>query len=160
VEDSVKILLSWGVAVLAATAAGQDDAKRPDFTGHWTLDVLRSRFNEVNPPKESVWKVEHREPNLKITIVRENSQGKFTDELDLTTDGVEREATIMGVPGKASATWDAEYLVVRTIRATSAGPVETTRRFKLGSKGKILTNVSTVKDKAGEKKAYEFYTRQ
>ncbi len=40
------------------------------------------------------------------------------------------------------------------------GPVVTTRVLKLGSKGKVVTTVLTIRDKGGQKRGYEFFTKQ
>jgi hypothetical protein len=148
------------VGLLAAVlAVAQDTPARPDFSGEWRLDLMRTRFNEVTPPKSVIWTIDHEEPKLTITITRETDSGRFTDTLHLVTDGSEQQATVAGQPATVSATWDDPYLIVRTVRQTASGSSEMVRRFKLGDKGKILTNVLTVKDTSGEKKAYEFYMK-
>jgi hypothetical protein len=131
---------------------------KPDFTGTWKLDPLRSRSEQVAQPKELVLKIEHQEPNVRLEILRDTGNGDETEVFELKTEG----NPIQPDTATASARWDernGDRLIIRIERRTPTGPVTMTREIRAGDKGKILTTILTAKDATGEKKAYEFYVR-
>ncbi|MGA2329626.1 MAG: hypothetical protein ABSH05_25505 [Bryobacteraceae bacterium] len=155
---------SWYVWVMAAAfATGALAQKKPDFSGTWKLDLLRSRLDDVPGLKSSVIKIEHHEPKIHIEITTVTHQGETSEAFDLTTDGVESKQTIGGQPCAASAQWDSwsgNRLVLTVKCQPPEGAVVTTRRMKLGDKDRMMTTVLTVKDKTGEKKGYGFYVKE
>jgi hypothetical protein len=131
--------------------------EKPNYSGTWKLDPLRSRSEAVKQPKEMVLKILHTEPNLKIEILRDTDK---TEVLELKTDGnpVQKEETT------ATAGWDQwkpELLVLSIERRTPTGLLSMIREIRMGDKGKVLTTILTAKEgSAGEKKAYEFYVKE
>lgn len=130
---------------------------KPNYSGTWKLDPLRSRSEAAKQPKEMFLKILHTEPSLKIEILRDTDK---TEVLELKTDGspVQKEETT------ASAGWDQwkpDLLVLSIERRTSAGPVSMVREIRMGDKGKVLTTILTSKEgSGGEKKSYEFYVKE
>jgi hypothetical protein len=132
---------------------------KPNYSGTWKLDPLRSRSEAVKQPKELVLKIQHNEPDLRLEISRETDGGEQTDVVQLKTDG----NPVAAGDSTASAHWDQwnpERLVLRIERRTPTGPVTLSREIRLGEKGKTLTTILTAKEGSGEKKAYEFYVKE
>jgi hypothetical protein len=132
---------------------------KPDFSGTWRLDPLRSRSEQVTQPKEMVLKIEHHEPAIRIEILRDLTGGKSSEVFNLKTDGnpVQIDASA------ANTRWDdwkQDRLIIEVERRTPIGLVKTVREIRLGDKGKTLTTILTARDGSGEKKAYEFYVRE
>lgn len=92
-------------------------APRPDFSGEWELNVAKSDFGPNYPaPKSRTDKVDHRDPNLHITVTEQfaNAPQPVTGTVRYTTDGNERLNQILGNPLKATANWDSDKLVIDT----------------------------------------------
>ena len=147
------------LALLVLPAWGQ---AKPDFTGTWKLDPLRSRLDKVPHPKELVLAIAHKEPDLRVTVTRVTDDGESSETFDVPTDGTARQFTLAGHPSTVAAHWEpgrADHLVLET-RSGANGELVTTRVMRLGDKGRMLSTVLTVRDAAGEKKAYEFFLKQ
>ena len=147
------------LAVLGTAGVGAQQAK-PDFSGTWKLDTLRSRFGDVPAPKSLVFEVEQHDPAIRITRTMATHQGDSKDVLDLTTDGQPHQVSIGGQPATVTAAWDGDHLLVQIQRSTPQGQVTSTRRFRMGDKHKVVTTVYTVANGSGTTTAYEFYTKQ
>ncbi len=132
---------------------------KPDFSGTWQLDLLRTRFGNLPQPKKLVLQIEHREPLLRILTITTTAQGETRETLELTTDGVQHTQAVHGQPCTATARWD-QWTGSRLVVEVNGTGTFLSRRFNVGTKGKILTTVLTVKDRSGEKKANEFFFKQ
>ena len=149
------------VAIIALAAPGIRAAEKPNLSGTWKLDPLRSRFDKIPAPKSGVLKIEHQEPKIHISVEMASKKGESTQSLDLTTDGAEQKVTIDGQPATADAYWeDDRHLVVEVKHDTPSGQQVETRRMNLGDKGKMLTTVLSLKDPSGLKSAYGFYVKE
>jgi hypothetical protein len=144
------VVLVWG---LIAQTPG-----KPDFSGTWQLDLERTRFGQVPQPKHLVIQFEHHEPQLRMITVATTAAGERRETLELTTDGKPQPFTLHGQPCTAAARWD-QWSGARLVIEEICAGTTVNRRFMVGTKGKILTTVLTVKDNVGEKKAYEFFSR-
>jgi hypothetical protein len=147
----------FALTLLASTSAWAQT--KPDYSGTWKLDPLRSRSEAIKQPKELVLKIQHQEPALRLEVVRDTGQGERTEVLEMKTDG----NPVQSGDSTASALWDQynpERLVLRIERRTPTGPVVMAREIRLGEKGKTLTTILTAKEGNGEKKAYEFYVKE
>jgi len=147
------IMAAWAIGLLAQQAG------KPNFSGSWQLDPLRTRFGNIPQPQSLVIQIEHQEPKIRIVTITTTASGEAREMLELVTDGKPRTLTIEGHPCTATARWDwwsGTRLTVEAQREGPQGRLFHSRRFTLSPKGAYLTTILTVKDKSGEKKAYEF----
>lgn len=136
---------------------------RPNFSGTWTLDPMRSRFDKGTEPKSATLQVDHVEPKIKMELSSATHDGQIDYTLETTTDGVEAKQTLAGQPCVVTAQWgtrSGERLMVESTCETPDGPVVTSRVLKLGGKGQMLTTILTVRAKGSQKRANEFYVRK
>ena len=148
---------------IAGAAIAAADAK-PDFSGTWKLDPLRSRFNESLPaPKSLILTISHNEPKLHLELKLESKEGERDLSFDLTTDGAEAKAAGSGDDCVASAKWgdlDGTRLVLTIKQPGSNGTVVTNRVMKLGRNKNMITTVLHVTGAKGTLKADEFFERE
>jgi len=68
-------------------------ADRPDFTGVWNLNIVKSDFGGRKPtsllPIGSVLKINHKDPVLTVTRTIATETGVLTTDLVYSTDGKE-----------------------------------------------------------------------
>ncbi len=135
---------------------------KPNFSGEWKLDTMRSRLDPKADWKSATMKIDHAEPKIKIDMDADTGHGRRQYTLDLQTDGTESQQTIDGNSCKTIAHWGTrtgERLQIDTTCAAGSGTIVTSREMKLGSKGKILTTILSIKDGKTQKRSYEFYTK-
>jgi hypothetical protein len=147
----------FGLILLSSTLAWAQ--AKPNFSGTWKLDPLRSRSEAVKQPKDLVLKLQHEEPSVRLEIVRDAEKGEPAEVFELKTDG----NPIQTERATASVAWDpwkGDHLILHIERRTPTGAVTMIREIRLGDKGKMLTTILTAKDGTGEKKAYEFYVKE
>ncbi len=153
----------WMLIATVATSVILAAAPKPDFSGTWQLDTLRSRYNaKVPAPKSATLIIEHRGSNLRIDLTTLTAKGPQHYAFELAVDGAEVTKTTDGQPYTALARWgdiDGTRLVLTIKQETPTGAMETSRLMRLGDKGRILTTVLTIKDSSGKRKANEFYTK-
>ncbi|MBI4907849.1 MAG: hypothetical protein HY820_29765 [Acidobacteria bacterium] len=155
---SVALRLCAMTVVLGLGLLAQKPNK-PDFSGTWQLDLLRTRFGAVPPPKSLVIRIEHRDPQIRILAITTTDKGETRETLELTTDGKQLSQLEQGQPCMAAARWD-QWTGTRLVVDVNKGSTSRSRRYTLGTKGKSLTTMLTLKDGSGEKKVYEFFLRQ
>jgi len=145
------------VALCAISVAGIRAAGKPNLSGTWKLDPLRSRFDAIPAPKSGMLKIEHQEPKIHITVEMAGKHGETTEVLDLTTDGAEHQVTLGGKPATADAYWEDDRRLVVEVKR---GDLVESRRMSIDEKGKLLTTVLSLKDASGQKSAYGFYVKE
>jgi len=79
----MKLTFAWTVLLLAPIW-GQE--KKPDLSGHWTINVARSDYGRMQKPKSYVEVIDHKEPVLTISSAIEDGRGESKSFLKLTTD--------------------------------------------------------------------------
>lgn len=88
---------------------------RPDFSGTWTLDVLRSDFGPFPAPERRTDVIEHGEATLKVTRREATAGGEErVGEWSCKTERVECTNTIGGTEMKSTIHWDDATLVIAT----------------------------------------------
>src|SRR5262249_42597032 len=98
--------------VVAFILAAAPAMAKTNFSGEWKMNAEKSDFGPMPAPEKMSQKVEHADPNLKITSNQVGAQGEVTLETKYTTDGKECINTIRGNEMKSTAKWDGETLVI------------------------------------------------
>jgi len=154
-----KLLVLILMALFGSAAVAQN---KPNFTGTWQLDVLRSRLDPKSDVKSATMKIDLADPKLKIEMNVQTGRGPRAHVFELQTDGTESEQTIDGRTCKAAARWGTitgERLRLEITCSGGAAPMVTTREMKLGDKGKMLTTMLIEKDEHGQRRSNEFFIR-
>lgn len=138
----------FGLAVVMASHA---DSK-PNFSGEWKLNVDKSDFGPLPPPKSRTDKIDHKDQSLKIARTQTNQQGESTSELSCTTDGKECTGTIRGVPLtlKTTVEWDGSALVFDSKGTFNGRDVQIKGKWTLSADGKTITIARHLAGQEGE----------
>jgi hypothetical protein len=146
--------LALFVMVMALAVAGMGYAQgKADFSGKWALDAAKSdqggggRGMGTGP-------MTIKQTDSELSITRETPNGEMTTAYKL--DGVEHEIPMGQMSAKATAKVDGAKVVVKTVRDTPNGSMETTATYSLSADGKELTVVNV--SSRGERKMV--YTKQ
>ena len=123
------------VVMLCSVLVGQT---QPDFTGTWTMDVVRSG----SPTHEGfvgpvVWTI-HQSPKA---FVLDRKHGKKSLEFTyvwLDIADVNRDATV-SPSGEHRASWDGSRLVIQTLQTIQGKTVTTRETLSLTGNGRELT---------------------
>ena len=147
-------------------------ADRPDFSGQWNLNIVKSDFGGRKPtPIGSVLKVDHEDPVLKVIRTIATETGVLTTEVVYSTDGKETTNKLTAAlfpdgrrelpPGrevKNTTRWDGTALVIETPVSLSGNNFTIKWTWSLSGDGKILTTVRTFA--TGERPQTEVYERK
>ncbi len=125
-------------AIGAATA--QEPSARPNFTGTWNLDLEKSNFGGLEPPRSARYLI--RQLGAKIEMQYEQD-GKTT-RVDVFPDGEERVLeTGPDTENVARVYWSGPVLVfegrIRPMTGSNAPPVKWTSRWSLSPDRKVFT---------------------
>jgi len=148
------VVLALAVVTLAFAQA------KPDFSGKWMLDPAKSEMGggQGGPPGGA-----GRGPSGPMVLkqsatelVRETQRGEQSVTATYKLDGSESTNAMGQMTAKSTAKWDGDKLVIKTVRETPNGTMETTETYSLGADGKELTVVNS--SQRGERKSV--YTKQ
>jgi hypothetical protein len=76
------------LGICIALLQGKTKSAKPNFTGHWKLNLEKSQL-QVPRPTSSLFEIEHCEPNFHLTRTHVYRTDSNTISMDLTTDGIE-----------------------------------------------------------------------
>lgn len=142
------------VLALAVTAVAFAQAK-PDFSGTWVLDPAKS--DQMGGPGGGGGRgagmggpmtIKHAGTDFAMT------RGENTTTYKL--DGTEQAVTMGQGTAKATAKVEGDKVVIKTVRETPNGSMETTATYSLSADGKELTVVNS--SQRGDRKMV--YTKQ
>ena len=103
--------LGFAVSLFFLTAAVAAD--KPSLTGTWKMNVAKSDAGSGGI-KSRVDKIEHHDPQLKITTTQDDENGANTVVREYVTDGRQMTHSILGGERQSSARWDGNVLVIET----------------------------------------------
>jgi RimJ/RimL family protein N-acetyltransferase len=107
---------------------------KPDFTGTWAFNPGKSRL-QIRAPDETLFVIDHREPDLHISRTHQVAETRDSFSLDLTTDGREVSIERADLRLRARAYWEGDTLVFDS-RLTRAGEEATNVvRYTLSADG-------------------------
>jgi hypothetical protein len=144
----VKILsagvLTAAIALAASPAAAQ---QKPNFSGDWKMNGVKSDFGAAPAPNSFTRKIVHAEPSITIDEEQDTPIGLQTTQRKMKTDGTESTFNASGADIKASAKWDGSTLVV--VSNVEIASMTYTDRMTLSPDGKVLTSVVRVDTPGG-----------
>jgi hypothetical protein len=133
-------------------------ADTPDFSGEWKLDLAKSDYRGLPTPERFIRRIEHAEPEFKITD-QESANGKESQStVSFKTDGHPVSKVINGTPVIVNATWDRESLVI-TSDVTNAG-LKLRDRMSLSSDRQELKSEVALTSAQGEIELSLVFERQ
>lgn len=161
-----RVLVAAGLVLLfvhSAASAWTQDAK-PNFSGTWNLDAAQSDFGPAPPPDSLVAVIDHKEPNVKITITQRSSMGDVTNERTFTTDGKENINKTRTMAGdadlKSTSKWDGKKLLTASKMEMPGATVALNDSWELSADGKVLTIVREIKTPQGDFATKTVYNKQ
>jgi len=127
-------LLAFGYVCTAATSMATD-VSRPDLSGVWRYVPEKSKL-QIPPPESAVFRIDHREPLLKLlcTLVTEN--GDDTWGIRLRTDGKEVVQEGDGETLRVLLYWDGNDLVFDYVIMLKDRQATNVVRYHLSEDGK------------------------
>ena len=101
---------------LAAASVGAQ--QKPNFSGDWKMNQVKSDFGAAPAPDSFTRKIVHAEPSITIDEKQASPLGPQQSLRKMTTDGKEGTFEISGAQVKATAKWEGNtLLVVSTVPA-------------------------------------------
>jgi hypothetical protein len=160
-------VLSLGlVQVRAADLPAQ---RRPDFTGTWTLDAGESRMighgDQSGPAqlgeRRITWLVEHRDPEIAVTVTVRDPDRPHEFSFRCTTDGrmCVNELPELGEVREISARWSGEVLIMTQQARTPHGSFKAEDRLSLADSGRTLVFDRVVRDERGARSVKQVFRR-
>jgi hypothetical protein len=128
-------VLAAAIAVAAVPAAAQ---QKPNFSGDWKINQVKSNFGGVPAPDTFTRKIVHAEPSIAIDEEQATPIGLQQTSRKMTTDGKESTFNASGADVKASAKWDGNTLVV--VSNVEVASIVYNDRMSLSPDGKTLTS--------------------
>ena len=123
-------------------------AQKPDFSGTWTLDLKKSKIEQMmrRMSRNITINITHKDPVIKIVQTINTQRGERTTETELKLDGKSIKKT---TPGGMIATYrgywstDGKSIIIESERTAGRGnrtfKISSKQSFSLSKDGKILT---------------------
>ena len=130
-----------GVLAAALIVAGAPlrAQQKPNFSGDWKINQVKSNFGAVPAPDTFTRKIVQTETSITIDEVQSSPLGEQQTSRKMTTDGKESTFDVNGADVKATATWEGSTLVA--ITKVDVLGMTYNDRMSLSSDGKVLTSV-------------------
>ena len=126
-----------GALIVASAPLGAQ--QKPNFSGNWNINQVKSNFGAVPAPDTFTRKIVHAEPSITIDEEQASPLGVQQTQRKMTTDGKESVFDVSGADVKAIATWEGSTLFVVT-KVDVLG-ITYNDRMALSADGKTLTSV-------------------
>ena len=139
------LTLSLTLGALIGAAAG-----KPDFTGEWILIPAKSDFGPMPAPEKLTRKIDHKDPDLKITTITSAQGNERTNDSAYKTDGSESVNKYGQAEAKSVVKWEGSVLTVATKREIQGNTIEQNEKWTLSEDGKTLTVDGNIKAPQGE----------
>jgi hypothetical protein len=133
------LLFGFLAAALILTAAPLGAQQKPNFSGNWKINQVKSNFGDVPAPDAFTRKIVHAEPSISIDEVQSSPAGEQATQRKMTTDGKESTFSASGADIKATAKWEGNALVI--VSSVPAIGIAYNDRMTLSPDGKLLTSV-------------------
>ena len=139
--------ISLALALMLAGYGADAQQKKPNFSGDWKMNVVKSDFGAAPTPGVFTRKIVHVEPAITIDEEQETPIGMQQTTRKYTTDGTESKFNAGGADVRGSATWDGNALIAVT--NVDVIQVVYNDRMTLSDDGKVLTSVVKVSTPQG-----------
>jgi hypothetical protein len=123
---------------------------KPNFSGEWKLVADKSDFGPLPVPEKYIQKMEHADPDLKVTTNQVGQQGEATYDAKYTTDGKECANEVRGNPMKSTLKWDGDALLISTKAQFQGNDITLDDKWTMSEDGKTLTIVRKIAGGFGE----------
>jgi hypothetical protein len=123
---------------------------KPDFSGHWRLNLEKSTFRGP-APRQILVKIEHREPTLvQSMLVVEADGGEQRLTFTYETTGAESSIAVAGGEGSCRAHWKDSELVIESELKTPKRTFHFRDHWSLSVDGQTLRMAHRDDDLAGQ----------
>ena len=136
--------------VIAAAAGLAVAADKPNFSGDWKMDADKSTFGPLPPPTSMTSKIDHKDPDLSIVMVRNGEEGEETMTFKYSTDGKETTITLRGNDMKSTAAWEGKTLVTSSNGDFGGAEIKLSIKYSLSDDGKTLTQAWNISAPQGD----------
>jgi hypothetical protein len=126
-------------AALIVGGAPLGAQQKPDFSGNWTINHVKSNFGAVPAPDTFTRKIVQSDSSITIDEVQSSPLGEQQTSRKMTTDGKESTFDVNGAAVKAMANWEGTTLVA--ITKVDVLGMTYNDRMSLSPDGKTLTSV-------------------
>ena len=99
---------------LTAAAALVQAQQKPDFSGTWKLNVVKSDYGVIPGPSSRTDVIMQKEPGVTVHVTAEGDQGKMDYTVNYATDGKEVTNKVGDFESKSTAKWEGNNLVVNS----------------------------------------------
>ena len=129
-------VLAAAIALAAGSTAAQ---QKPNFSGDWKINQVKSNFGDAPAPDTFTRKIVHAEPSLTIDEEQSSPLGVQQTQRKYVTDGSESTFNASGADVKTSAKWEGTTLLV--VSNVAAVGMTFNDRMSLSPDGKALTSL-------------------
>lgn len=95
--------------LLTASVWSQD--RKPDFSGHWTLNTSKTDYGRMPKPRAYTEVIEQKVPTLIINTTSDDGRGESKSFLKLTTDDRDCTNELNGNEFHSKSHWEGSKLV-------------------------------------------------
>lgn len=148
-----------GFLLLCIPAAMLLAADKPDYSGHWVVDLAKSDFGMMPPPSKMERDIEHKDPDMNIKSLQVGERGEFKTESKYTTDGKEATIKMRNREAKVKAIWDGTKLKVNSRIEFSGSEITQDETWIISEDGKTLTIENAIKAPQGEFTTKSVFTK-
>ena len=134
-----RFLASVLAAALIVAGAPLRAQQKPNFSGDWKINQVKSNFGAVPAPDTFTRKIVHADPSITIDEEQATPIGLQQTQRKMTTDGKESTFDVNGADVKATANWEGSTLVA--ITKVEVLGMTYNDRMSLSPDGKTLTSV-------------------
>jgi len=127
------------VASLALALAAPAAAAPPDFSGHWKLNVEKSKLDDPYIGLAEERTIDHKDPQLVVNVKDVQDGEEDSTTAKYTTDGKETRNTVDGDPNFTTAHWDGQILIVETKIISDTDTTDLSDHWTVSADGKVLT---------------------
>jgi hypothetical protein len=128
----------FALGITLTVAIGGVQAK-PNFSGDWKMNIVKSDFGAAPAPDTMTRKIVHAEPALTIDEEQVTPVGPQRTTRKYVTDGSESTFQVGGADVRTSAKWEGNVLVAVT--TVDVAQLVYNDRMTLSADGKTLTSV-------------------